>query len=61
MFVSKSIAVEKGVFLLFSLDLTPYCYTQHESQARVVKQNDNATTVEFDIADDVTWLVFEAE
>ena len=35
--------------------------TQHESQARVVKQNDNATTVEFDIADDVTWLVFEAE
>ena len=36
-------------------------YTQHESQARILKQNDNATTVEFDIADDVTWLVFEAE
>jgi hypothetical protein len=36
-------------------------YTQEQGQAKTIARNEKATTLQFDVADDVTWLIFEVE
>ena len=35
--------------------------TQEKTRAEIIDRNNDATTIEFEIADDVTWLIFEID